>query len=804
MAEKGKQPMVPWDYIFNAIYHPTFILDTDFNILAANDAQIKILGMSQKDIIGQKCYAVAHGTYRPPDNCPLVKLKTSKDLVPTTGEMNAFGGIYFITCYPIVGKNGDLDKVIHVATEITRLKDIENKLNISEEKYRALYEYGGYAIFTYDRNLKLIDLNQLACEYLGKKKEDLLGKNIFSLGILHPDDMEIALNGIEKLLKGSMYVTSTLRFKLKDGSYGIFEVMAYVIKKNGEIVAINNICQDVTEKMQLFNNLKESEEKFRTLTERSLVGIYIIQDNVFKYVNPTLAKIFGYKPSELVNKKGLLDLTHPEDRALVKNNIRKRLNGKAKSMVYEFRGLRKDGTVIDVVVYGTVIEYQGQPAIIGTLVDITKKKKAEWELKRSIANLKTLNRIIHTVSVAGPKDIRNKLSTALRMLRKVIPFDSAIVIARINGEGKVMARCNMSNDVLREIMHLIKKMGLYTKPCRHLPNNLETEISKTLKRVTTIIPMIWEDEIIGIMCLFSKSKFTKTERSWPLIETVADHFATAIGRYNLFCKNKKSIAKEQYLRSMLEDVFGGMRAFVVSFDRSGKITYMNPYALEYLDLEIEDVMGKKIESVIKPEIHVFNITWIMTKIIASNRLSVSTLIPITPREGDRRYMEWEFFLLRGERDEILGATAIGRDIGEIRKNEVARKIMDSTGIAISPFLRHHGSGVVGPIVMELAEIFVEDFERETQMDAKTFARVFSDILNTLSGRFTYESVDNKIYIRGDICIWTSETAQKTPFFCSLCRGLLYTLHDRFIPGHQVYVEKTIGNRDDVCEFVIEI
>lgn len=132
-----------------------------------------------------------------------------------------------------------------------------------------------------------------------------------------------------------------------------------------------------TKRKHMEQALRESEEKFRGLAEKSLVGIYLIQNGVFKYVNPRLAEIFGYTVEELIDKKGPKDLTLPEDWPIVRENLRKRISGEVKSIHYDFRGITKDKETIYIEVYGSQTVYQGQPAVIGTLLDITQRKRAE-------------------------------------------------------------------------------------------------------------------------------------------------------------------------------------------------------------------------------------------------------------------------------------------------------------------------------------------------------------------------------------------------------------------------------------------
>ncbi|MGB9893104.1 MAG: PAS domain S-box protein, partial [Candidatus Saccharicenans sp.] len=118
---------------------------------------------------------------------------------------------------------------------------------------------------------------------------------------------------------------------------------------------------------------RESQELFRVLSESAITGVYLVQDGVFKYVNRALAEMFGYSPGELIGKLGNLDLTHPEDRPMVMDYNRRRLSGEISSVRFDFRALRKDGSVFFAEAYGSVIEYRGQRAIVGTLVDISDR-----------------------------------------------------------------------------------------------------------------------------------------------------------------------------------------------------------------------------------------------------------------------------------------------------------------------------------------------------------------------------------------------------------------------------------------------
>jgi PAS domain S-box-containing protein len=128
--------------------------------------------------------------------------------------------------------------------------------------------------------------------------------------------------------------------------------------------------------------LSLAEAKFRGLVEQSLVGIYVIQGDRFAYVNPKTAAIFGYTPQEMTSRP-LYDFIAPEDRDLVKRNIRKRLEGSSLSIHYHLRGRRKDGAIIQLEAHGGRSDFNGQASVLGALLDVTEKAAADTALRES-------------------------------------------------------------------------------------------------------------------------------------------------------------------------------------------------------------------------------------------------------------------------------------------------------------------------------------------------------------------------------------------------------------------------------------
>jgi len=138
----------------------------------------------------------------------------------------------------------------------------------------------------------------------------------------------------------------------------------------------------IAERKLAEDSLRESEEKYSTLVENSLTGIYIDQGGKIVFANNRFAEIYRYSRDELIGVESW-KLVHPEDRTLTDEIRIKRLKGEEAPSEYEARGLTKDGETIWIARRNTRIEYKGRPAILGNIVDITVRKQAEEALRES-------------------------------------------------------------------------------------------------------------------------------------------------------------------------------------------------------------------------------------------------------------------------------------------------------------------------------------------------------------------------------------------------------------------------------------
>jgi len=271
--------------------------------------------------------------------------------------------------------------------DITERKRAEEKIKESEEKYRDLYEEAPNAYLSIDPDSSIIRCNRAAEKLLGYSSDELLKMKVLDLYAKTENGLEKTKNVFQRFLNNEIIRDEQLQMKHKNGEHlWISLSVKPILDKEGNIIESRSMLLDIGERKKAEQKLKESEEKFRNFTEQSFTGISIVQDNLFKYVNRTLAEIFGFTSDEILNLQqgDFIKLVHPEDRDLVIEQLNKRQLGDLEVINnYQFRGIRKNGDIIWLDVFGKTINYEGSPASYATLIDITEKKKIE-EIKSKL------------------------------------------------------------------------------------------------------------------------------------------------------------------------------------------------------------------------------------------------------------------------------------------------------------------------------------------------------------------------------------------------------------------------------------
>ena len=250
----------------------------------------------------------------------------------------------------------------------------EQALHASERRYQQLFEHNLAGVFQATLNGIFLDCNSAFARMYGYDRDELLSKRLLDL---HPSaEYEEMLGRLRHKRSISNFDAEGVR---KDGStIWTLENILLVRTQYEAIPYVQATVIDVTEGRKMREELTAAEAKFRNLVERSLVGVLIVQEGRFTYVNPRFCEITGYDSGELLAMPSIVDLVAAEDRALMIELIGRRRQ-RYFPPVYSFRIARKDGELRDVEVLGSRTTVDGSAAVIGTLLDVTQRHRAEDE-----------------------------------------------------------------------------------------------------------------------------------------------------------------------------------------------------------------------------------------------------------------------------------------------------------------------------------------------------------------------------------------------------------------------------------------
>jgi len=273
--------------------------------------------------------------------------------------------------------------------DITERVAAEHALRESESRFRTVVEQAADAIYLHDHDGIIQDVNRQACLSLGYERDELLGMHVCDV------DADFEPAGARRLwqrlaghgeLDGPISVQSTHR--RQDGSAFPVEVRISTLTVNGQPLLVA-LARDISEHMRAEAALRDSNERFRALTENSNAGIWHISfDGYTRYINPAMCRML-----EIDGIDDLRDTTYhrfftePSLQRMAGEH-RKRLSGVASSYEVELVGAR--GTLRFVLINGSPLPPSGdgeRPGLIGTFIDFTDRKQAERKQRLLMAEL---------------------------------------------------------------------------------------------------------------------------------------------------------------------------------------------------------------------------------------------------------------------------------------------------------------------------------------------------------------------------------------------------------------------------------
>ncbi|TDW95910.1 PAS domain-containing sensor histidine kinase [Dinghuibacter silviterrae] len=347
-------------------------------------------------------------------------------------------------------KKIDNSRIITIIRDITYLRTVQKQIAVSESLFRSAFEHSAIGMGLVSIEGNWIKVNRQLCRIVGYNEEEMMRCRFQD--ITHPDDLEADLTLLRQTLDGKINVYRIeKRYIHKDGSVVWINLTASLIRdeRNVPMYFVSQV-EDVTEKKKISEQLMESENKFRTLVEQSLVGVYIIKNGVFSYVSPRYAEIFGYTQEEMTNSFPAETAAYPEDRHLYYEYTEDRLSGRVDYVHYEARGMKKGGEPFWVEVFGSRTYYEGGLAIIGTLLDISERKRQEESMRELASHLQDIREEERYKMSREIHDELGQQLTALKLEVSALRFKLTDDVARQKA-GEIIDLISTTINTVRKI-----------------------------------------------------------------------------------------------------------------------------------------------------------------------------------------------------------------------------------------------------------------------------------------------------------------------------------------------------------------
>lgn len=276
------------------------------------------------------------------------------------------------------------ERIVNLERSALEQKRVEEELRESAEKYRLLFEYSPLGNFYFDEKGVVVACNGHFVDLIGSSRKALIGLELFKL----PDQKVV--EAVRQVLDGkTAFYEDVYRSVTADKATPVRAVFTPIHLEGKGVIGGVGIIEDITERRRSEEALRESEEQYRTLVENADEAILVIQDGRIKFVNTRAVVAFGYSVQKFMSIP-VFELVHPEDREMVIRRYLEKINGDAAPTRHTYRVLHKEGPVMWIEISSILIQWEGRPATLNLITDITDRKKAEDALREREEKYRTI------------------------------------------------------------------------------------------------------------------------------------------------------------------------------------------------------------------------------------------------------------------------------------------------------------------------------------------------------------------------------------------------------------------------------
>ncbi|MCX9010171.1 MAG: PAS domain S-box protein [Candidatus Methanoperedens sp.] len=376
--------------IVESSFNGIAVTDEKGNFEYVNESFLKMTGWQREELIGKSfmkiipgdmhesalniCNEVQEGV----NNNHEIKIKTRD------GKLK-----YLNSFHKLTEINGQL-KTVSITEDITEKKILEQKLAESEARYKNFFDNASDSIYCYDTGGYFLDVNKTALELLGCTKEELIGTHISEW--ITPESLKTTQDDMKKRVGGEpgkdIMVLDVID---KEGGHHCMEIRRRITRQDDKII-VHGIGRDITERIKLEKELKESEAKYRDLFENANDAIFISDaEGYIISANNATIKAFGCNSKDEVIGIHFSDCLTPECIQDALDHKRKYLSGEPVKQPVVREVICKNGEHKWAEIICRVIKDGDRATGLHCIArDITEKVKMQRELKESEAKYREL------------------------------------------------------------------------------------------------------------------------------------------------------------------------------------------------------------------------------------------------------------------------------------------------------------------------------------------------------------------------------------------------------------------------------
>ena len=583
--------------------------------VSVNESMCKMFGYTKEELIGMPTWNLAVPEIRNGVRKMFFEKAAKKEYSPVEVECIRKDGTVFFAEIRLSAFS-EKQKSLGVVSDVTDRKRTDETLKESEEKYRTLFESAPESVVIVGLDGVILDCNKEALKIGGLPKEALVGKHYTKLSAFNEKDMQKARELFSRIIAGE----SPKSFEIKStvgGNRAIWvEVFPALLKKDKQAYAAQFITRDITERKRAEEVLHQSEEKYRLLVENANEAIIIAQDGWLKFVNPKMTEIMGYSKDELLSQP-FVGFIHPEDQKMVSEHHVKRLKGEELPHVYSFRITDKDGNVKWLEINAVLIDWEGRPATLNFLSDITQRKQMEKLLiqkektARERARLLTdlhhlyeideiLNRVCQTVRDSG------LFERAVMTLHE--PEGKIVNLGQVGLPQKIVERARQAAPLDRKLISRIThknfrisdsffipiEAGLdLTKSGRYVPQKRKRSVNGNWQAGDELfVPLRdFSGEIMGYLSV--DTPFDGCRPDVETIQALEMIVEAAAARVREVEANKAVQSSESKYRTLVETAQVGISLM----DPEENIVFVNQAGANLLGYRKEELLSKKLKDI---------------------------------------------------------------------------------------------------------------------------------------------------------------------------------------------------------------